>query len=182
MTRFRSEDVGTVVRRLVTTLAVAMLVVLSSTAPAASTLPNEDVCAGIGTMSVGARMVYTGLGPAVDAAWAMSWSVGVCAGLTPIATMTGAITGWCDYATGTGVTYGGHQFAFLVAGQKIVFTGGVTGEANFIPDEINGQSCFPPGAVAFFVNGAAVFHECLVTNTFGTLPGTDFEHHYYVCA
>jgi hypothetical protein len=164
-------------RRILLSMAVTVAALVSPAAASPSSASSEEVCTGQGTMVTGARLTYALVGPSVATTWSFSPAIGLCVPGPDLIRGTGFITGWCDFATGRGITPTGHEFSFLVVGLRFVMTGEVTGEASFFPDVLAAHSCVWPGASHFLLwLKGAVARDCEVVDTGGTTPVLPLHH------
>lgn len=144
---------------------------------------HTDVCGGRGFMVTQYPLYYPGreLLPSdppiplrVTTPFYLGWAsdTNVCGtpGLGPAPYLVGTLVGQCGAAVGWGTDADGHDFAFVWAGEVVVFEGEVNGVGLLHPDWLAGDSCLL-GADTFIVAGAfARCHGSVVTGTPGDTP------------
>lgn len=160
MTRRAIDDVGKDVRRIPALVVLVAVLQLPFAGPVTA---HVGACAGQGTMTVSNGFGSVVSSPPQGAFVGISLNVGVCPNSATLLEGFGAfgwIVGWCDLAYGYGTTSTGHDFSFTILSNRIVFTGEVTGEMNFVEDPLNVGSCIAGTETWFFLNGAvALVHD-----------------------
>lgn len=152
-------------------IAFALATVFVAAAPLLVPTPAAHAtgaCVGTGSMSLGSGLPALTQPPA-SVGFSLALNTGVCARTTGTATTpgaflyaSGAMSGWCSLFSGTGTTTDGERFAFVGAGDLIVFTGGVAGAVVTTPP----ASC---GSDLFVITGAAATSHC-TTKSKGSTP------------
>lgn len=174
-------------RRLLLSFAASALLLSGVVAPRPADAA-DGVCLGQGTMFTSEWITSFAVTPnaPANANWAFTFSLGVCADTDvtlPFFASTGVFTGWCDFASGYGITNTGHRFAFIGIGPRLLFTGEVVGEVPFWPDVFAGHTC-ATGARNFLVgHGGTLLWGCKVTKSKGTVqPVLGVPIHHKECA
>lgn len=172
--------------------AVLSAVFMASTTVVLVTSPatGNDVCAGTGTATTGARLYYPGyptptsvspttatVGGPVTTTFSFTISLGGCVpGLTTLSG-TGLVSGWCTLSSAEGITDDGVEFTWAGVGKTVIFTGGLVGIATFAPNYLSGLENCAHGAQNFIFTPVVAKMPCTtsVSTTTSTMVPTRQE-------